>query len=113
MFLFQALRCPPVRNALTKSKTIPIEKNINSGIMGIARSLEEINIAKRTIFHPSWILHHLLPESGVARGEERILAGVPTQEMRRVGVLGMRFAACPNFMEQEGGGAFGGAVEVI
>src|SRR5208282_2379613 len=33
--------------------------------------------------------------------------------MRCVGVLGMRFAACPNFVEQEGAWAFGGTVEVI
>src|SRR5580693_7812623 len=30
-----------------------------------------------------------------------------------VGVLGMRFAAGPDFVEQEGGGAFGGAMQIV
>ena len=55
----------------------------------------------------------MLPVGDVAGGEERVLAGVPAKEVGRVGVAGMGFAAGPDFVEQEGGGAFGGAVQVI
>lgn len=57
-------------------------------------------------------LNNLLPEGAVAGGDERILAGVPAKEMGRVGVLGVRFAAGPHFVEQKRAGSIHGAVQI-
>jgi hypothetical protein len=59
------------------------------------------------------LLSELLPEGDVAPGEERVLAGVPAQEMRGLGVQAMVFAGGPDFVEQEGAGDFEGAVQVV
>ena len=45
-------------------------------------------------------LGDLPPEGAVARGEESVFAGIPTQKMGRVHVLGVRSAAGPDFVEQ-------------
>src|SRR5580704_4930182 len=55
----------------------------------------------------------LLPETGVTRGEERVLAGVPAEEVRRVDVARVGFAAGPDFVEHETGWGFRGAVQVV
>jgi hypothetical protein len=58
-------------------------------------------------------LGELLPEGGVARGEEGVFAGVPTEEMRSPGMKAMVFAGGPDFVEQEGAGDFESAMEVV
>lgn len=45
-------------------------------------------------------LGDLLPERAVARSEKRVFAGIPTQEMRGVGVLGVRVTTGPDFVKQ-------------
>lgn len=55
----------------------------------------------------------MFPEVSVAGGEECVLAGVPAEEMGRVGVLGVGVAGLPNFVEQEGAGRVKGAVQVV
>ena len=55
----------------------------------------------------------MLPEGRVARGQERVLTGVPAEEVRRVDVAGMGFATGPNFVEQEGGRSFRGAMQIV
>jgi len=59
------------------------------------------------------VLDDLLPVGDFAGGQESVLAGVPAQKVRRVGVFGMSFAAGPDFVEQEGCWAFGGAMQVV
>ncbi len=58
-------------------------------------------------------LGELLPEGGVARGEEGVFAGVPAEEMRSLGMKAMVFAGGPDFVEQEGAGDVEGAVQVV
>jgi hypothetical protein len=55
----------------------------------------------------------LLPEAGVARGEEGILSGVPTEEVGRVDVARVGFAAGPDFVEQVGSWGFCRAMQVV
>ena len=55
----------------------------------------------------------MLPEAGVARGQERVLAGVPAEEVRRVDVARMGFAAGPDFVEQETRWGFRRAMQVV
>ena len=55
-------------------------------------------------------LENLPPVRDVARGEEGVFAGVPSQEVWRVGVAGMSFAVGPNFIEEKSAGAFLGTV---
>ena len=57
-------------------------------------------------------LDNLLPEGCVAGGDQRVLAGIPAEEMRRVHVFGMRFAAGPHFVEQKCAGRIHGAVQI-
>src|SRR5258708_1420370 len=59
------------------------------------------------------VLGELLPEGGIARGEEGVFAGVPAKEMRSLGVEAMVFAGDPDFVEQEGAGDVEGAVQVV
>jgi len=59
------------------------------------------------------VLGELLPEGGVASGEEGVFASVPAEEMRGLGVKAMVFAGGPDFVEQEGAGDFDGAMEVV
>lgn len=47
------------------------------------------------------MLSHLLPERSVAGCQERVLAGIPAQKMRRAGVAQMIFAAGPSFVKHE------------
>ena len=47
------------------------------------------------------ILSDLCPEVGLARCEQRILACVPAQEMWRMRMFGVRFAARPHFVQQQ------------
>ncbi len=70
---------------------------------------QEARLGRRALL----LLSELLPEGGVAAGEERVFAGVPAQEMRGLGVQAMVFARGPDFVEQEGAGDFEGAVQVI
>jgi hypothetical protein len=70
---------------------------------------QEARLGRRALL----LLSKLLPEGGVAPGEERVLAGVPAKEMRRLGVQAMVFAGGPDFVEQEGAGDFEGAVQVV
>jgi len=58
-------------------------------------------------------LNNLLPEIGIARGKERVLACVPAQEMRRVGVLGVSLASSPHFVQQECARCVDRAVQII
>ena len=44
---------------------------------------------------------HLLPEAGVARGYQGVLAGIPAQEMRSLIVSLVMLAAGPDFVEKE------------
>jgi hypothetical protein len=55
----------------------------------------------------------LLPETGVTRCEEGVLAGVPSEEVRRVDVAGVGFAAGPDFVEHETGWGFRRAMQVV
>ncbi len=55
---------------------------------------------------------YLLPEGAVAGSEERVFPGIPTQEMRRMHVLGVRFAASPDFVKQIAPGRIHGAVQI-
>ena len=53
-----------------------------------------------------------MPEGGFAGGEERVLAGVPAQEMWRAGVGGVMVAGFPDFVEQECAGLVGTTMKV-
>jgi hypothetical protein len=55
----------------------------------------------------------LLPEGGVAGGEEGVLARVPAQEMGRACVGGVMFAAGPNFVQEEMPRLIGAAMEIV
>ena len=55
----------------------------------------------------------LLPEGSVASRQERIFAGVPAEEMGRVGVLGVRISVFPNFVEQQCAGRVRGAIQIV
>ena len=57
-------------------------------------------------------LRDLGPEGAVAGSDERVLAGVPAQEMRRVHVFGVGAAAGPNFVEQEATRRVHGAMQI-
>jgi hypothetical protein len=54
----------------------------------------------------------LVPEGGLAGGEERVFAGVPAKEMRRAGVRNVMFAGFPDFVKEEGAGLIDAAVEI-
>ena len=58
-------------------------------------------------------LGNLLPEGALARSEQRVLAGVPAQEMRCMGVLGVCFTARPYFMQKQRAGCIDGPVKVV
>lgn len=55
----------------------------------------------------------MLPEGGVAPSEERIFARVPAEEMGRMSVLGMGFAAFPDFVEQERAGRICRTIQIV
>ena len=55
----------------------------------------------------------MLPEGGVARGEEGVFAGVPAKEVRGFGVQAMMFAGGPDFVEEEGAGDVDRAVQFV
>src|SRR5215469_14595856 len=63
--------------------------------------------------HASIKLSDLLPEGGVPRGQQRVFAGVPAQEMRRARMRRVMFAAGPDFAEQKSSGLVGAAVQGI
>lgn len=86
---------------------------MNWGILGITPSSNAMSAVKRNTRPPFCILDHLLPVGDLAGGEEGVLAGVPAQKVRRVGVPRVSLAAGPHFMEQEGHGAVEGAVQVV
>ena len=55
----------------------------------------------------------MVPEHGFAGGEERIFAGIPTQEVRGFSVRGVVFAGFPDFVEKKLPGIFRGAMQVV
>ena len=55
----------------------------------------------------------MLPERGVARGQQRIFAGVPAQKVRSAGVSGVVFAAGPDFVEEESARPVCAAMQVV
>jgi len=55
----------------------------------------------------------LLPEGRIARSEQRVFAGVPTQKMRGAGMSGVVFAAGPDFVEEKSAGLVSAAVQVV
>src|SRR5260370_22249212 len=59
------------------------------------------------------VLGELLPEGGVAGGEEGVVGGVPAEEVRSLGMKAMVFAGGPDFVEQQGAGDFDSAMEVV
>jgi hypothetical protein len=58
------------------------------------------------------MLGELVPESGFAGGEERVLAGVPAEKMGGAGVGGMVLAGSPDFVEKESAGLIGATMKV-
>src|SRR6516164_2926978 len=64
-------------------------------------------------YHAPIKLRDLLPEGGVTRGQQRVFAGVPAQEMRRARVRSVMFAAGPDFVEQKSSRLVRAAVQVI
>ena len=58
-------------------------------------------------------LGDLVPEGGFAGGEERVLAGVPAEKVRRAGVRGVVLAGFPDFVEEEGTRLIYAAVQVV
>jgi hypothetical protein len=55
----------------------------------------------------------LLPESGFAGGQQRILAGVPAEKMRRFGVCSVVVASLPNFVKEIGTGLIGASMKIV
>ena len=62
--------------------------------------------------HSKKNLSDLVPERGFTRGEERVFAGVPSEEVRRAGVRRVVLASFPDFVEEECAGLVGAAVQV-
>jgi hypothetical protein len=58
-------------------------------------------------------LSDLLPKGGIARGEERILASVPAEEMRGARVGDVMFPTFPDLMEKKRAGLIGAAVQIV
>src|SRR5579863_2598357 len=56
---------------------------------------------------------NLFPEGGVARGEQRVFAGVPAKEVIGLGMRGMVLTRFPDFVKQVGRGPVGGTVEIV
>jgi hypothetical protein len=54
-----------------------------------------------------------MPEVGFARGEERVLTGIPAKEVRRAGVRGVVIARFPDLVEEEKAGVIDAAVEIV
>jgi len=54
-----------------------------------------------------------LPERGLLGSEERILARVPAEEVRRARVRGVVFPAGPHFVEEKRAGLVGAAVQIV
>jgi len=53
-----------------------------------------------------------VPEGGFAGGEERILAGVPAEEMRRARVRGVMFPGFPYLVEEKRAGLISTTMQV-
>src|SRR5262249_49832542 len=53
------------------------------------------------------------PESGLAGGQQRVLARVPAKKVRRFGVVGVGIAREPDFVQQKRGGRVGGTVQRV
>ena len=53
-----------------------------------------------------------MPEGGFAGGEQRVFAGVPAEKMWSAGVGGMVLAGSPDFVEKEGAGLVGAAMQI-
>ena len=58
-------------------------------------------------------LDELLPEGHVARGQQRIFAGIPAQEMGRLGVSRMMRAACPDLMKKKLAGVLERMMQIV
>ena len=58
-------------------------------------------------------LGDLLPEGGILRGKERVLPGVPTEEMRGASVCGIVFSAGPDLVEQKCVGMIGATMQIV
>ena len=56
---------------------------------------------------------NLFPVGDFTGREKGVFAGVPAQEVGGVGVFGVGYAGGPDFVEEVGDGAFGGAVQVV
>ena len=54
-----------------------------------------------------------MPESGIAGGQERVLACLPTEEVGGAGMRGVMFAAFPDFMEQIRAGLVCAAMQIV
>ncbi len=57
-------------------------------------------------------LRELVPEGGLAGGEERVFAGVPAEKMRGAGVGGVVLPGSPDFVEQESAGLIGATMKI-
>lgn len=60
-----------------------------------------------------WRLRDPLPEGRITRGEERVFAGVPAEEMGRARVGGVMLAAGPDFVEKKRAGLVSAAVKIV
>jgi len=58
-------------------------------------------------------LDELLPEGGVTSGEEGVLACIPAEEVRSLGVETVMIARGPDFVQKESAGRVEGAVQVV
>ena len=53
------------------------------------------------------------PEGGVTSGEEGVLACIPAEEVRSLGVETVMIAGGPDFVQKESAGRVEGAVQVV
>ena len=58
-------------------------------------------------------LGELAVEGGLTRGQQRVFARIPAEEVRRACVRGVMFAGFPDFVKEKEIGVIGAAVQVV